>query len=69
VNIIPSSTIADAKYDEATKVLLVTFHSGATYAYKDVPPDTAQSFLASDSRGAFLHAQIKNRGFPTTRIK
>ena len=65
----PSSTIADANYDKATKVLSVTFHSGATYAYRDVPPDTAQAFLNSDSRGAFLHEHIKTKGFQATRIK
>jgi len=65
----PSSTIADANYDQSTKVLTVTFHSGATYAYRDVPPDTAQAFLNSDSRGAFLHGQIKSRGFQASRIK
>jgi hypothetical protein len=64
-----SSTIANANYDKATKALQVTFHSGATYAYHDIPHDTAQSFLTSDSRGAFLHSQIKNRGFRAIRIK
>jgi hypothetical protein len=64
---VDSSTIANVAYDPATMTLEVGFRSGSTYQYFDVPEALYQEFLSSESKGKFLHANIKN-SYRYTRI-
>lgn len=55
-----STDVAEIGYDAATMTLEVAFHKGGVYQYFDVPEVVYQEFLRADSKGKFLHANIKN---------
>lgn len=55
----PSSVVADIKYDENTATLTITFVSGRVYEYKDVPAEVYQGMKASGSKGEYLNHHIK----------
>lgn len=45
---------------DATKLLLtVTFKSGATYEYYDVPIDVAENLLQAESMGRYFHRYVR----------
>lgn len=54
-----SSNIKDIHYEPKTKTLTVHFHSGATYLYHDVSPESYQAFMNAPSQGQHLHSHIK----------
>lgn len=43
--------------------LLVTFKSGKTYAYADVPKDIFTGMTAASSKGTYVNAVIKKGGY------
>lgn len=55
----PSSVVAEYKYDDETKVLRVTYVSGAIYDYKNVPADVYEAMRTFRSKGTFLNKVIK----------
>lgn len=55
----PSSVIARIEYDIATRILTITFVSGAVYAYYEVPDEVYIDFMGSGSKGYYLHQFIK----------
>ena len=57
----PSTVIRDFSYNVATRQLVVTFVTGRTYAYADVPPDVHNAFRASGSKGRFFNQEIRDR--------
>lgn len=57
----PSSTaLTSMDYDPSTRTLTVTFRSGRSYTYNDVPEDVAQQFAQADSPGQFWRSEIKD---------
>lgn len=54
-----SSTINTVGYNPDTQELHVKFHGSGTYVYHNVPEETHKAFMASDSKGKFLHNNIK----------
>ena len=56
-----SSNISQISYDETTGTLQVTFHNGGAYQYFDVSANKWEAFKAADSKGQFLHQQIKDQ--------
>ena len=56
---VESSNVAAIGYDEATQTVQVQFNDGSTYQYFDVPQNVYDDFFNSDSKGKFLHANIK----------
>jgi len=58
---VSSSNISAIGYDADSQVLEVEFNNGSVYAYSGVPPGEYESFLNADSKGKYLHANIKNR--------
>ncbi len=54
-----SSNISQIGYDRDTSVLEVEFNNGGTYLYYDVPESVWEEFKGADSKGQFLHQQIK----------
>jgi lysyl-tRNA synthetase class 2 len=58
---VPSSVIRDYSYDQARRVLTITFVSGDTYDYFDVPRDVYEDLRAAGSRGRYFAASIRNR--------
>lgn len=56
---VESSNVLAVGYDNGT--LEVHFHSGGKYQYFDVPASVYENFLNADSKGKFLHYNIKNK--------
>jgi hypothetical protein len=58
---IASRAISAIRYDALRRELFVTFrHSGAIYAYFDVPPRAYADFLAAESHGTFFSQRIRD---------
>ena len=55
----PSTAIRAIDYDEPSRMLRVTFVSGAVYDYEDVPAETVEAFRGSGSRGRFFAYKIR----------
>ena len=56
-----SSNILAIGYDEDNLVLEVEFTDGAVYSYSGVPSSEYEGFMNADSKGKYLHANIKKR--------
>jgi len=56
---VDSSNIASIGYDPETMTLEVEFTNGNVYQYFDVPPSLHENLMLADSKGKFLHTQIK----------
>jgi hypothetical protein len=63
---IDSSHIGGFDYDVDTKTLMVAFKNGALYTFEDVPVEVVEGLVASDSKGKYFHAHIRNQ-FATTK--
>jgi hypothetical protein len=62
-----SSTVLSIGYDEASETLEVEFARGGVYQYYNFPRPLFEQFMASDSKGQFLHVNIKDK-FPFSRV-
>ena len=56
---VDSSNIESIGYDIETMTLEVEFTNGNIYQYFDIPPTVHENLMRSDSKGKFLHSQIK----------
>lgn len=56
-----ASGIRDAVYLPGQRELQITFKSGRTFAYSDLPQAMYDAFLASPSKGAFFNIAIRGR--------
>lgn len=54
-----SSNIRVLRYNFDTSTLEVSFHSGGVYQYFDVPQHEWENFKLAESKGKFLHNNIK----------
>jgi hypothetical protein len=57
----PSTAIADIRYDPERKRLAVTFVTGRIYEYVDVPAEVTASFQSAFSKGTFFNTYIRDR--------
>ena len=57
--LLDSSSVASAGYDEARRMMEVEFVHGGVYVYLDVEPDLYRRFREAESHGRFLNAEIK----------
>jgi hypothetical protein len=57
----PSTATRDIAYDASSQRLMVTFVTGRTYVYEDVPPDVAAAFETAPSKRRFFNARIRDR--------
>ena len=64
---VSSSNISAIGYDADNNVLEVEFTNGAVYSYSGVPPGEYETFMNADSKGKYLHANIKNR-YPFAKL-
>lgn len=64
---VASSTILSAGYEAASETLEVEFKGGSLYQYYNVPESVYHDFIASDSKGKFLHVYIKS-SYPCSRV-
>lgn len=58
---VSSSNISAIGYDVDSGTLEVEFTNGAVYSYSGVPPGEYEGFMSADSKGKYLHANIKTR--------
>jgi hypothetical protein len=64
---VSSSNIAAIGYDEDNQILEVEFNDGAVYQYSGVPSSEYDGIMNADSKGKYLHANIKNR-YPFVKL-
>lgn len=64
---VSSSNILAIGYDADSEVLEVEFTSGAVYSYSSVPIGEYEGLMNADSKGKYLHANIKGR-YPYMRL-
>ena len=57
---IQSSMMTFVKYDDDARELDITFTSGKTYRYLDVPPEIYDGLLDAESKGEFFNDNIKD---------
>ena len=55
-----SSTLKSSSYDYKSRDMFMTFNSGQTYLYKEVPHEIYEEFANSESHGRALNRLIKN---------
>lgn len=56
-----SSTAIDSiAYDPDRRELRITFKSGRTYVYEDVPVYTYEALLSAESQGAYFNRNIRD---------
>jgi hypothetical protein len=63
---VSSSTIAAMGYDPTTCTLEVEFNSGTLYQYTGVPQGEFEAFMQAESKGSYLHTNIKK--YPCARL-
>lgn len=56
---VSSSNISAIGYDPDNEVLEVEFTNGAVYSYSGVPLGEYEGIMNADSKGKYLHANIK----------
>lgn len=64
MNLVPvkSQNVAAIGYDAEAKILSVQFKgSGRVYRYSNVPPQVHADFMAAESKGSFLHTDIRGQ--------
>ena len=54
---VTSSNLQAVAYERGN--LYIRFNTGAMYVYYDVPIEVAQALLDAESKGQFLHNEIK----------
>jgi hypothetical protein len=57
---VQSSMITSVRYDHDARELDITFTSGKTYRYLNVPLETYVDFLDAESKGEFFNDNIKD---------
>jgi lysyl-tRNA synthetase class 2 len=57
----PSTAVRDIRYNSERTQLQVTFVTGRTYVYLDVPETVYAAFTASTSKGTFFNRFIRDR--------
>lgn len=56
-----SSSLNSVGYDPKRQILEVEFVDGDVYQYFDIPRQTYEEFLQTDSMGQYMNWQIKER--------
>lgn len=59
--VVDSSNIAALGYDLESKILTVTFKSGDTYKYEDVPHNVALELTFADSVGSYFSKNVRDK--------
>jgi hypothetical protein len=63
---VTSSNIMSVGYDPASQTLEVAFSTGV-YRYAEVPPEVHLGLMGAESKGRYLHAQVKPR-YAATKV-
>lgn len=62
-----SQAIESIDYDEAARVLILSFKRG-TYRYEDVPAEVVEGLKKSESQGAYFKENIRGK-FKTSKVE
>ena len=65
---VQSSHLASVGYDPATSTLEIEFHGGSVYQYFGVPQEVYEGLLNAGSKGSYFHQNIKEAGYPYTKV-
>jgi hypothetical protein len=57
---VQSSVMTFVKYDDEAHELDITFTSGKTYRYREVPVEIYDGLLEAESKGEFFNDNIKD---------
>jgi hypothetical protein len=57
---VSSSNVRSIGYDPDSSTLEVEFNDGSVYQYSGVPQAEFDGLMAAASKGAYLHARVKN---------
>ena len=57
---VQSSNVAEIGYEPSSMTLEVLFTNGNLYQYFDLPEAVYLDLMASESKGKYLHANIRN---------
>jgi len=57
---VQSSVMTFVRYDDDACELDITFTSGKTYRYREVPLEIYDGLLEAESKGEFFNGNIKN---------
>ena len=57
--VLNSSVLSSASYDDETKTLELTFSSGRSYTYSQVPPEVFENLASAPSAGKYFNDFIK----------
>lgn len=63
-----SSNLASVGYEVETSTLEIEFHNGGIYQYSGVPENIYQGLMDAASKGRYFHQNIKNAGYPYSKI-
>jgi hypothetical protein len=58
---VSSTAIRDVQYDDEARSLAITFVSGRTYIYEDVPPSVVAEFIVAESKGAYFNQNVRDQ--------
>lgn len=58
--VLASSNLSAARYDDETQELEIDFASGSTYSYSGVPESEFDNLVNAGSPGGYFHRNIKN---------
>ena len=56
-----STSIASVRHDSKEKVLTVSFHSGSSYDFVNVPNEIFHNMIKAESAGKFYHANVRGK--------
>ena len=59
--VVKSSAITSMGYDERNRVLEIEYKNGTVYRYREVPRSVWDELKRSDSLGAYVNANIRDK--------
>ena len=59
--VVKSSAITSMGYDDRTRVLELEYKNGTVYRYREVPRHVWEELKRSDSIGAYVNANIRDK--------
>ena len=65
---VESSNLASIGYEVETSTLEIEFHNSGIYQYSGVPENIYQGLMDAASKGRYFHQNIKNAGYPYSKI-
>lgn len=57
---VESTLIHSVRYDEAHRILEISFNDDGTYRYYEVPPEVVEELLDAESKGQYFTDHIRD---------